>query len=190
MINMNQLPKQTAKIFETLSRGIFISSNSNESETHELYDVIDKNFDPLYDYFISINFNLERGNEYFYFSRPENKADIERKLEQTYKWIDILDFFKAYNSAFGPGAKLSPTAIVEQCKVNAELKAKLEGLRKYTGEDSLTQRMRKLMELLKKDGFVELESELLETWKVLSSIHYLENLIQLINIPIENETAQ
>jgi hypothetical protein len=185
------LPRQTAKIFETLSKGGFISSNSTDPGMRELYEVVDTSFDELCDYFIHINFILERGDEYFFFARPERKEDMDRKLEQAYRWIDILDFFKAYNSSFGPGTRFTPSAITQQCTVNAELKAKLEGMRKYTGsEDSLPQRVRKLVDLLRKEGFIELESEHLDTWKVLSSIRYMERLIELINIIPEDETAQ
>ncbi|MBK6836127.1 MAG: hypothetical protein IPG89_18395 [Bacteroidetes bacterium] len=105
------------------------------------------------------------------------------------KWIDIYDFFKAVNPSFGPGAKLSPSHIAEQCKVNSELKMKLESMRKLTGEDNIVARIKKLIEILRKDEFVELESELLDNWKVLSSIHYIENFISLINIPEENEAS-
>ncbi len=186
---MSNLPIHTVKIFETLGKGGFISSNSSKSDTRELYDIIDTNFETLLDYFDAINFKLERGNEYFYFSRNETKVEVERKLDSAYKWIDIYDFFKAVNPSFGPGAKLSPSHIAEQCKVNSELKMKLESMRKLTGEDNIVARIKKLIEILRKDEFVELESELLDNWKVLSSIHYIENFISLINIPEENEAS-
>lgn len=186
---MSQLPKETAKIFEILSKGSFISSNSSRSEMRDLYESLESAFDDLKEYFVTINFDLERGDDYFYFTRPEIKVDIERKLEAAYKWIDILDFFKSVNPSFGPGFKLSPSAIAEQCKVNSDLKLKLEGMRKITGDENIVQRIKKLIIELKKDEFVELENELLDIWKVLDSIRYVENLILLINIPIEDETA-
>lgn len=184
------LPRQTAKIFETLSKGGFISSNSTDSGMRELYEVVDTNFDELYDYFIHINFILERGNEYFFFARPERKENMDTKLEHAYRWIDMLDFFKTYNPSFGPGARFTPSAITQQCTVNAELKVKLDGIKSVRSEESLPQRVRKLIDLLRKEGFIELESEHLDTWKVLSSIRYMERLIELINIVPEDETAQ
>lgn len=187
---MSALPKHTVKIFETLGKGGFISSNSSKSEIRELYDIVEDNFEELFEYFEAINFKLERGNEYFYFSRNETKVELERKLENAYKWIDIYDFFKAVNPSFGPGAKLSPSAIAEQCKVNSELKLKLEGMRKLTGDDNIVSRIKKLIDILRKDEFVELENELLDIWKVLSSIHYIENFISLINLPEEDEASK
>lgn len=57
-----EAPKQTAVIFEILSRGQFICSNSNDESIRKLYSVIEEeqNFDFLYDYFLSINFILEK----------------------------------------------------------------------------------------------------------------------------------
>lgn len=91
---MSALPKHTVKIFENLGKGGFISSNSSKSEIRELYDIVEDNFEELFEYFEAINFKLERGNEYFYFSRNETKVELERKLENAYKWIDIYDFLR------------------------------------------------------------------------------------------------
>ena len=100
--------KQTAEIFEILSKGQFISSNSVNENMRQLYLVIDDNYDELYDYFLNIRFILTKGDEYYYFTRNENKADIERKLRQAMKWIDILDFLKSFDNSFGVGYRFSP----------------------------------------------------------------------------------
>ena len=127
------IPKQTAQLFEILSKGQFISSNSSDDETKRLYDVLDEegNYEALYDYFLQINFILEKGDGFYYFSRVENRADLERKIEQSFKWIDILDFFKTFDHSFAPGTRFAPSDILVQLNVNAELKTKLEGLKRY-----------------------------------------------------------
>ena len=33
------------------------------------------------------------------------QIDLERKIEQAFKWIDILDFFKTFNNSFGSGSR-------------------------------------------------------------------------------------
>jgi len=95
-------PKYTAEIFEILSKGQFISSNSTDRFIRTLYTIIDEddNFEFLFNYFKSIHFVLEKGDQYFYFSRKESKVNLERKLEIAYKWIDILDFLKTFNNSF------------------------------------------------------------------------------------------
>jgi hypothetical protein len=44
-------------------------------------------FEDLYDYFYQINYILEHGNEYFYFTRNEKNVDLDRKLEKAFGWI-------------------------------------------------------------------------------------------------------
>ena len=119
-----QIPKQTSEIFEILSKGQFICSNSSSDSTRRLYDVIDEYYDDLHEYFQGINFVLERGDEYFYFSRAESKVDLERKIEAAFKWIDILDFLKTFDNSFGSGFRFTPSDILVKLNMDAELKTK------------------------------------------------------------------
>ena len=75
-----QIPDNTASIFEYLQKGLFISSNSTSEEVRDMYNEIDENYESLYQYFSQINYTLERGNEYFFFSRIEPKATLEQKI--------------------------------------------------------------------------------------------------------------
>lgn len=183
-----EAPKHTATIFEILSKGQFICSNSSDELIRKLYNTIDEeqNFEFLYEYFLNINFILERGNEYFYFSRMENKIDLERKIEQAFKWIDILDFLKTYDNSFGAGYRFSPSDILVKTKVDAELKTKLESLKKYSaGKEKHLEIIEKILETLEKDKFIEMENTITHQYKVLTSFHYLEQLVMAIHIPEE-----
>jgi len=192
------VPKQTGEIFEILSSGQFICSNSADSRISKLYDVIDDmdKYDVLYDYFSAIGFTLEKGDEFYYFSRKnELKADLERKLETACKWIDILDFFKTFDNAFGSGYSFSPQEIVVKIKVDAVLKNKADSLRKVLKMDDKTpydEFVTKTIENLCKDGFAEMENEILKSYKILSSFKYLEELVTNINIPeeVQNEIPE
>jgi hypothetical protein len=192
------IPKQTGRIFDMLSSGQFICSNSADSDTTKLYDVIDDadKYEILYDYFFVIGFTLERGDEFYYFSRKnESKADLERKLETACKWIDILDFFKTFDNAFGSGYSFSPQNITVEIKVNAVLKNKADALRKVLRMDDKTPYDEVVAEIIKnlcKDGFAEQENEILKSYKILSSFKYLEELVTNINIPeeVQNEIPE
>ncbi|WP_221390308.1 condensin complex protein MksE [Dyadobacter sp. NIV53] len=178
------LPKQTSDIFELMNKGQFICSNSTDDKLRKLYTVIDENFDDLYDYFIAINFILEKGDEYFMFTRKENKTDLERKLEAAFKWIDILDFFKTFDNSFGSGYRFSPSDILVKLSVDADLKIKLEGLKKYTpGKEKHADIIDKILDILEKDNFIDLENEISTSYKALASFNYMEQLILSINIP-------
>ena len=65
-----QIPDNTASIFEYLQKGLFISSNSTSEEVRDMYNEIDENYESLYQYFLQINYTLERGNEYFWAAPP------------------------------------------------------------------------------------------------------------------------
>ena len=192
------LPKQTGEIFETLSNGQFICSNSTDNRISKLYDVIDDmdKYEMLYDYFSAIGFVLEKGDEFYYFSRKnESKVDLERKLIAACKWIDMLDFFKTFDNAFGSGYSFSPQEIVGKIKVDAVLKNKADGLRKVLNIDDKTpydESLIKIVENLCKDGFAEMENEILKSYKILSSFKYLEELVENINIPeeVQNEIPE
>jgi hypothetical protein len=193
-----QLPTQTGEIFEILSGGQFICSNSADSRIVKLYEVIDDSdkYEILCNYFSAIGFILEKGDEFYYFSRKnESKADLERKLEIACKWIDIMDFFETYDNAFGSGYAFTVQEIVVKIKVDAVLKSKADGLRKILKLEDKTPYddvIGKIVENLCKEGFVEIENDVLKLYKVLASIKYLEELVININIPdeVQNEIPE
>lgn len=182
------MPGQTADIFEILSKGQFICSNSVDDRNRKLFNIIEDNFEDLYAYFSAIGFKLERGDEFFYFSREEQRADLERKIEQVYRWIDILDFFKTFNNAFGSGYRFTASDVISQMKVDASLNDKLQGMRKLAGEGTQREKVQRVIDELDKYGVVELENEITESYKVLASFKYLENLI--VSIHISEEVKQ
>ena len=88
---IDNLPVQTAQIYDYLSKGNFLCSNTSVKELRTLFSVVEDNFERLRDYFSHINFVLEQGNNYFYFSRKEPRATLEQKLQRFFAWIDIME---------------------------------------------------------------------------------------------------
>lgn len=187
------IPRHTSDIFEMLSKGQFICSNSSKDHIRRLYTIVDEHFDDLHDYFKHINLVLERGDEYFMFTREENKTDLERKLEAAFKWIDIVDFFKTVDPAFSTGYRFAPADILVRLTVDVNLKNKLEGLKKYAGgKEKHADILDKVLDQLRRDNFIELENEITNSYKALSSFTYLERLILSINISesVKNEIPE
>ncbi len=187
--------KFTSDIFDLLRRGQFISSNSPNENIQRLYKVLEDpdTFEDLCEYFDQINYVLEQGNEYFYFSRKEKNVDLDRKLDTAFGWIDLLDFFKTYDSSFDVGFRFSPSDIVNGLKNNADLKMKLEGFKKIGADKkNYAERVKKIIEKLEKENFIALENEISEEYKVLTSFNYLKDLIAIITIPedIDNEIPE
>ena len=189
-----KLPHQTAEIFKILSKGQFISSNSSDKNLSILYTIIDEadNFENLNDYFKQINFVLEKGDEYFYFSRQETKVDLENKIETAFRYIDYIDFLKTFDNSFSAGYRFTPSEILVRIKTDVELENKLDGLKKHTDKDKHQDILDKILKKLIDESFVELENEITQQYKVLTSFKYLEQLILSINIPedIQNEIPE
>lgn len=58
--------RYTTEIFETLSKGKFISANSLDKTQQHWFDDIEDNFQEYYDFFIQIGYSLEGGNGYWF----------------------------------------------------------------------------------------------------------------------------
>lgn len=172
--------KYTEEIFNLLSRGGFISSNSISPSIKRYYDALEEDFTEYYEYFKGIGFYLEAGNGYFLFIRKEAKVDLERKLESVIRWIDYLSFLKIFNSTFGPGFIFRPSDIVNQINCNIELKEK--SIKLFRDKKNYRDIIDKLIAELLKIGVIELENEYDETYKVLTAFNYMEEIIDSITI--------
>ncbi len=183
-----QIPAHTADIFDHLQKGLFINSNSCDENIRQMYDEIDDHFESLSIYFAQIGYTLERGNEYFYFSRTEPRITLEQKIARAYYWIDILDLFKTYNETFGPGYRFQPEQILVEANINVMLQNKLDSIRKHTSDKEIRKDvLDNIIRQLVKDAFLEQENEKNNVYKVMSSWHYLERLVESINIYDETE---
>ena len=176
--------KYTEEIFNILSKGGFISSNSVSTQVKRLYDAIEEDLPDYYDYY------LEGGDGYYYFVRKETKVDLERKLEAAQKWIDYLSFLKTYHSAFGPGFLFRAADIEIQIGCDIELKEKAVKL--FADKKKFDEVVAKLLKELENMGLIEKENELDGTYKVLTAFHYIEDLIDCITISeeVQNEIPE
>jgi len=178
------LPKQTHDIFALMARGHFISSNGTRDGMNRLYDVINNpdNFDRLQSYFNVIRYNIERGNNFFYFSRiNEANSLIEKKLETFERYIDIIDLFASMDNKITIGSRFRPSEIAEECNANVRLKQKLQKIPMYRSE-TLINKVRDICDLMARDSFLELEDEQSESYKVLDAYTYLLDVINAIAI--------
>jgi hypothetical protein len=100
------------------------------------------------------------------------------------KWIDIVDFLKTFENSFGSGFRFKPSDLLVRLSVDADLKNKLEGLKKYApGKEKHSEIIDKVLDILEKDNFIELENIIAHEYKTLASFTYLEKLILNIDIP-------
>ena len=180
--------KYTKEIFDILSRGGFICSNSVRRQTKTIYDAIEDNYEEYREYYSGIGFNLESGNGYY--TRQESRVELDAKLDRFVRWIDRLDFLKTFNNVFGPGFTFRTSNILEQIAADMELKEKAMHL--YAEKLKLDEVVDKLVDELEKIGFVEKENELDGTWKVTSAFHYIEELVDCLTVSeeVRNEVLE
>lgn len=175
--------KYTSEVFQRLSRGQFISSNSVDAETRAIYDDIECNQAEYEEYFSLIDFRLEAGDGYYYFSRKEGKATIENKLQSLFSWIEYLDFLKAYDTTFGTGTQFSLARIEVRLSADLELKEKLSRL--FGDKQSNRDKLESLVQALESMGFAERVNEMEGVYQVTSAFNYIEQIILCVNIDEE-----
>src|SRR3954462_163526 len=178
------LPKQTNDIFAVMAKGNFVSRNGSRDGMNRLYDVINnpENFDRLQAFFNVIRYNIERGNNFFYFSKlNEPNSELEKKLERFERYIDIIDLFASMDNKITIGSRFRPGEISEECNANVRLKQKLQKIPMYRSE-TLLNKVRDICDLMARDSFLELEDEQTESYKVLDAYTYLMDVINAIAI--------
>lgn len=175
---------RTAEIFDILSKGQFVCSNAIDSQRRHLYRYIEENFEELEPKFREIGYQLEDGNNYYYFSRPnESNQNVESKIEKALRWLDVMAFFTTFRKDLCRGARFQPYDILKQVEINLSLKEQLADLQKRTNPGKNYQEMlNDLIKEIQKEGFIDLENEMDQTWKILDSWDYMEKLVMAVNI--------
>ena len=172
--------KYTSEVFQRLSRGQFISSNSIDAETRAIYSDIEENLQEYEDYFSKIDFLLGSGDGFYYFSRKEAKVITENKLQSLFSWIDYLDFLKTYDTTFDAGTQSSLVQMEVKLSTIPGLKEKLAQM--FPDKSTNRQKLEALAGAMESLGFAELVNEADSTYQVTNAFHYIEQIILCINI--------
>ncbi|HKJ43634.1 MAG TPA: hypothetical protein VKA27_16170 [Sunxiuqinia sp.] len=189
---MIQSNYRTAEIFDILSKGQFICSNAIDSQRRHLYQYVEENFDDMEPKFREIGYQLEDGNNYYYFSRPnEGNQNVENKIEKALRWLDILAFFTTFRKDLCRGARFKLFDILKQVDINLSLKEQLTDLQKRANPGkNYHEMLNDLIKEVQKEGFIDLENEMDQTWKILDSWDYMEKLVMAVNIQDEENKNQ
>ena len=175
--------KYTSEVFQRLSRGQFISSNSVDAETRAIYNDIEENQKEYEDYFAQIDFILCSGNGYYYFARKEQRIITENKLAALMVWIDYVDFFTSYDPTFDAGTQFTTAQIEVRVKSDVELRNKLDNI--IPDKVSLQDKVGDLVKKLTDTGFAELINEVEGMYQVTTAFRYITNIIECLNIDEE-----
>lgn len=182
---------KTAEVFEALSRGGFICSNAVKPDERYLYQYVEEHEEHLQETFSQIGYRLEVGNNYYYFSREnEDQQGKERKIKKALRWLDILAFFTTFRKDLCRGARLSPHDIAGQLEINSALKDQLAALQRGGATKNYVEQLDALFTDLKREGFIELENEASQTWKILDAWDYMEQMVMAVNIFEDEEESE
>lgn len=182
--------KYTNEIFQKLSRGQFISANSIDADMRAIYNDLEEHLNDYTAFFAEIDFQLQSGDGYFYFSRKESRIAMEQKLIGLTVWMDYLDFFKAFDTSFGAGTLFNLAQMETRLSANMELREKFESL--FTDKRANREKLEELAKALENMGFAEQVNEVDGMYQVTTAFRYIENLMDCINIneEVQNEIPE
>jgi hypothetical protein len=181
LINVKELvPQHIGKIYQTILKGGFINENSSKNGNAEMYEAISTKESELRAYFEPLGYILMKREGYFYFAR-EDASDGESALELIVDYIDIANFFKTLDVNFSVGYRFSLTAIEQELNSSIELQelsSKMKGIRANDNREFI----QKIVDKLKKDGFLEERNSVNAEYIVLNSYDYIEYFLGEIEV--------
>ena len=134
--------------------------------------------------------SLQKGQ--FISSNSCNEAvrDMYDQIDDHFEALSVYFAQIGYTlETFGAGFRFQPEQILVEANLNVMLQNKLDGLRKhFSDKDVRKDVLDNMIRQLTKESFLELENEKTNTYKVMSSWHYLERLIESIQIYDDTET--
>ena len=170
--------KYLKQTYDRLIRGNFISRDSLSETQRAIFRDIEDNQAEYVAYFERIGLCLEEGDGFFYLSRSENRTELTRKLERYAHWIDVLDFLKAWEPAFGPGYRFRLSRLLHGIDADIELKDKVAVL--YENKDRHSEIAARLIDELLRQGFLETTDDKAEEYQVTNAFLYLEELVGML----------
>lgn len=175
--------KYTNEVFQRLSHGQFISNNSISPEVRAIFNDIEDNEVEYREYFEKIDFMLESGDGYYYFSRKEAKVITENKLKAFIPWIDYLDFLLTYDNTFNAGTTFTIAQIEVRLSNDLELSEKLKGL--FPDKKQNRDKLEALATAMVNQGYAEVVNEVEGRYQVTMAFKYLTGIIECLNIDEE-----
>ena len=181
LINVEELlPQQMEKIYQTILKGNFINENSSKNGNSEMYDSIMSKESELRAYFKPIGYVLIKREGYFYFAH-DDASDSVSALEKIVDYIDIASFLRTLDSNFSVGYRFRLTSIENQLNNNIELQELAYKMKGISAKDN-REFIQKIIEKLKKDGFVEEINSTNGDYIILNSYEYIETFLGEVEV--------
>ena len=181
LINTEEIvPQYIKRIYETILSGDYINENATQDGFSELYRVIYSNQDVLREYFRPLGYILLQRAGYFYFAR-DDAGESPALLEKMVDYIDIVNFLKVLDSNFTTGYRFTINAIETQLNASVELQDMASKMRGVSIKNH-REFSEKIVERLRKNGFVEEQDSISGEYLVLNSYDYVESFMKEVEI--------
>jgi len=174
------LPQYIEKIYAIILKGGFINENSSKNANSEIYDAIVEKEAEIRAYFLPLGYALIRRAGYFYFAHDE-ASDGTAALEKIVDYIDIVNFLKTVDNNFNIGYRFKLSSIETQLNASMELQELAKKMRGINFKNN-REFVQKIVEKLKKDGFLEEISSINAEYIVLNSYDYIEFFLNEVEV--------
>ena len=174
------LPQHLQKIYQIILKGEFINENSSKRGNNELYEAIVSKESEVREYFRAIGYVLIRREGYYYFAH-DDAPNTPTALERLVDYIEIANFFKMLDSNFSVGYRFRLDSVEHLLNNNIELQEivmQMKGLNTNTNREAIV----KIVDKLRKDGFVEEQNSANGEYLVLNSYDYIEAFLSEVEI--------
>lgn len=181
LINTDELlPQHIQRIYQDILKGNFINENSSKNGNSEIYEAIVSKESELRAYFKPIGYILIRGEGYFYFAH-DGAPDSVSALEKIVDYIDIAHFLRTVDSNFGVGYRFSLNSVESHLNANMELQEQAQKMKGILAKDN-REFLEKIIDRLKKDGFVEEVNSAASEYIILNSYDYIEAFLNEVEV--------
>jgi len=174
------LPQYIKKVYENILKGNFINENSFKNGNSELYEAIMLQESEVRAYFETIGYILIKREGYFYFAH-DGASDSVSALEKMVDYIDIASFLKTVDSNFGVGYRFRLNSIENQLNNSIELQDLAYKMKGINANDN-REFVQKIVEKLKKDGFLEEVNSTNSEYIILNSYDYIESFLNEVEV--------
>jgi hypothetical protein len=170
-----------SQIFDTLSKGVIISINSDKYHEMANYLSIDENFEAFNETINEIGYKVVGENGYFYLSKNEKleNSEVENFISFHKKTIVAIAILKQIYPLIASGDIISFTDFIVEFekKLNPDIEDKLNYL---FSSDKKTQ-IEELFKLLEKNFIIEKISQKdKNSYKVLNLINYFVKIVESV----------
>ena len=181
LINIDELlPQHIEKIYQNILKGSFINENSSKDGNSELYEAIMLKESEIRAYFKPIGYILMKREGYFYFAH-DGAGDSVSALEKMVDYIEIASFLRTVDSNFSVGYRFRLNSIENQLNNNIELQELAHKMKGINAKDN-REFIQKIIEKLKKDGFLEEVNSVNSEYIILNSYEYIENFLGEVEV--------